>query len=121
MNDGEVRVPRVLGVDDFALRRKKRRYGTILILWNQKSREFQHWLSTGSRAEVVFNESASVTSGMKLGFTNCLGVGPAGVGTSASRFSRLSTDVGSIRHGSPLVVRQLDLGEYPLQVSARFQ
>ena len=29
--------PRVLGVDDVALRRKQRRYGTLLILWNQKS------------------------------------------------------------------------------------
>jgi hypothetical protein len=29
MNDGEVRVPRVLYVEDFALRRKKRRYGTM--------------------------------------------------------------------------------------------
>jgi hypothetical protein len=34
-DDADQRGPRVLGVDDVALRRKQRRYGTLLLIWNR--------------------------------------------------------------------------------------
>jgi len=71
----------------------KRAYLFVLVLWNQKSTGLSPFVFNRSSVDALSDLPPSAASGIKLDLASSRGVGPAGVGTSVRRSSRLSTAV----------------------------
>jgi hypothetical protein len=115
------RGPRVLVVDDVALRWKQRRYGTLLILWNQKSRfspgVCPHALWIGMlrswwRTWVCWSQGGQRDEACRLG--QLLRGRTSWSWHVGKALQQVIDRMGSFGDCGSLVIRQSDLGKHPL-------